>query len=132
MLRIYFSIVFSPCLRRTSRIVPSDAFSSGVGFLCPADPVGPNPIRWGKWALGHSWYYQYYSLATHTTGRRLSPPHAAELLRQKEVRMLGEAGWEPVEVEGERCTGQEPSSGRLYPRGGAHDLLLLSTVEEGG
>ena len=65
------------------------------------------------------------------TGRRLSPPHAAELLRQKEVRMLGEAGWEPVEVEGERYW-PRPSSGRLYPRGGAHDLLLLSTVEEGG
>ena len=46
------------------------------------------------------------------TGRRLSPPHAAELLRQKD--------W------------PRPSSGRLYPRGGAHDLLLLSTVEEGG
>ena len=65
------------------------------------------------------------------TGRRLSPPHAAELLRQKEVRMPGEAGWEPVEVEGERYW-PRPSSGRLYPRGGAHDLLLLSTVEEGG
>jgi hypothetical protein len=62
-------------------------------------------------------------------GRRLSPPRAAELLRQKEVRMLGEAGWGPVEVEGERYW-RRPSSGRLYPRGGAYDLPLLSTVEE--
>jgi hypothetical protein len=66
------------------------------------------------------------------TGRRLSPPHAAELLRQKETRMLGEAGWEPREVEGEMYW-RRPSSGRLYPRSAAYDLLLLSrTVEEGG
>jgi hypothetical protein len=64
------------------------------------------------------------------TGRLISPPHAAELLRQKEVRMLGEAGWEPVEVEGERYW-RRPSSGRLYPRSAAYDLLLRTTVEEG-
>jgi hypothetical protein len=65
------------------------------------------------------------------TGRLLSPSHAAELLRQKEVRMLGEAGWEPVEVEGETYW-RRPSSGRLYPRSAAYDLLLRTTVEEGG
>jgi hypothetical protein len=64
------------------------------------------------------------------TGRRLSPSSAAEIVRQKEARMLGEAGWEPVEVEGEMYW-RRPSSGRLYPRSAAYDLLRR-TVEEGG
>ena len=63
------------------------------------------------------------------TGRRLSPSSAAEIVRKKEARRLGEAGWEPVEVEGETYW-RRPSSGRLYPRGAAYDLLLR-TVEEG-
>ena len=65
------------------------------------------------------------------TGRLISLPHAAELLRQKEVRMLAEAGWEPVGVEGETYW-RRPSSGRLYPRSAAYDLLLRTTVGEGG
>ncbi len=56
------------------------------------------------------------------TGRRLSPNHAAEILEQKEVRTLEEAGWEVVEVEG-KTYWRRPDSGHLYPRGAAYDVL---------
>ncbi len=62
------------------------------------------------------------------TGRRLSPSGAAEIVRKKEVRRLGEAGWEPVEVEGETYW-RKPSSGHLYPRSAAYDLLFRAAEE---
>jgi hypothetical protein len=63
------------------------------------------------------------------TGQRVSPSHAAEMLRLREEEALEEAGWIRTEVEGETywC---RPDSGRLYPRGAAYDLLR--TAEEEG
>jgi hypothetical protein len=61
------------------------------------------------------------------TGQLLSGDHAAELLRQEEVRTLEEAGWEPVEVDAETTYWRRPDSGRLYPRRAAYD-----TVKTGG
>ena len=61
------------------------------------------------------------------TGQLLSGDHAAELLRQEEVRTLEEAGWEPVEVDAETAYWRRPDSGRLYPRRAAYD-----TVKTGG
>jgi predicted RNA binding protein YcfA (HicA-like mRNA interferase family) len=57
------------------------------------------------------------------TGRRISPTHAAHMLRQEEGRTLREAGWEPVEVEGEKRYWRRPDSGRLYPQGAAYDVV---------
>jgi hypothetical protein len=56
------------------------------------------------------------------SGRRLSEDHAMNLIGEMQTRRLEEAGWEPVEVEGETYW-RRPDSGRLYPRGAAYDLL---------
>jgi hypothetical protein len=55
------------------------------------------------------------------TWRLLSGDHAAELLRQEEVRTLEEAGWERVEAEAQTYW-RRPDTGRLYPRGAAYDV----------
>ena len=56
------------------------------------------------------------------TGLLLSGDHAAELLRQEEVRTLEEAGWERVEDEAETYW-RRPDTGRLYPRRAAYDVV---------
>ena len=56
------------------------------------------------------------------TGRRLSEDHAFALVRKEERRLLTEAGWEPVEIEGEAYW-RRPASGRLYPPAPAVDVL---------
>jgi hypothetical protein len=56
------------------------------------------------------------------TGRRLPEDHAFALVREEETRLLREAGWERVEIEGEAYW-RRPDTGRLYPRGPAVDVL---------
>ena len=57
-----------------------------------------------------------------TTGARLSEERAFALVREEERRLLTEAGWERVEVEGEHYW-RRPDTGRLYPGGPAIDVL---------
>ena len=75
------------------------------------------PSRAGK----HFWRHP-------ATGRLLPEDHAAELVRRDEARWLEEAGWEPVEIEGETYW-RRPSSGRLYPRGAAFDVMMRTDRE---
>jgi len=56
------------------------------------------------------------------TGRRLSEDHAFALVCEEERRLLTEAGWERVEIEGE-AHWRRPDTGRLYPPGPAVDVL---------
>ncbi len=58
------------------------------------------------------------------TGRRLSGDHAFELVRQKEARILEEAGWERAEEVGQETYWRRPESGRLYPQGAAYDVVV--------
>jgi hypothetical protein len=58
------------------------------------------------------------------TERRLSGDHAFELVRQKQVRILEEAGWERVEEVGRDTYWRRPESGRLYPQGAAYDVVV--------
>ena len=63
------------------------------------------------------------------TDRLLPEDHAAELVHKEEARRLEEWGWEHVEVEGATYW-RRPSSGYLYSRGAAYDVMRR--VEEGG
>ena len=56
------------------------------------------------------------------TGRMIPGAYALEEAKRREARDLEAAGWEREEVEGETYC-RRPDSGRLYPRGAAHDLL---------
>ena len=56
------------------------------------------------------------------TGRMIPGANALEEAKRREARELEEAGWKREEVEGETYW-RRPDSGRLYPRGAAHDLL---------
>ena len=56
------------------------------------------------------------------TGRMIPGANALEEVKRREAGDLEEAGWELEEVEGETYW-RRPDSGRLYPRGAAHDLL---------
>ena len=57
------------------------------------------------------------------SGTRLPEDRAFALVREEERRLLTEAGWEPVEVEGEQYYWRRPDTGRLYPGGPAIDVL---------
>jgi hypothetical protein len=57
-----------------------------------------------------------------TTGRRLPEDRAFVQVLKEERRLLDEAGWERVEVEGEYYW-RRPGTGHLYPRGPAVDVL---------
>jgi hypothetical protein len=48
--------------------------------------------------------------------------NALEEAQRREARELEQAGWRREEVEGEPYW-RRPDSGRLYPRGAAHDLF---------
>jgi hypothetical protein len=56
------------------------------------------------------------------TGTRLPEDRAFALVQKEERRLLTEAGWERVRVEGEHYW-RRPDTGRLYPRGPAVDVL---------
>ena len=57
------------------------------------------------------------------TGRMIPGANALEEeVQMREARDLEEAGWEREEVD-EETYWRKPDSGRLYPRGAAHDLL---------
>ncbi len=56
------------------------------------------------------------------TGRMIPGANALKEAKRREARDLEEAGWTREEVEGETYW-RRPDSGRLYPRGAAHDLL---------
>jgi hypothetical protein len=56
------------------------------------------------------------------TGRMIPGANALEEAKRWEARDLEQAGWEREEVDGETYW-RRPDSGRLYPRGAAHDLL---------
>lgn len=56
------------------------------------------------------------------TGRRLPEDSAFALVREQELRLLTEAGWERVEMGGDTYW-RRPDSGRLYPPGPAVDVL---------
>jgi hypothetical protein len=56
------------------------------------------------------------------TGKRLPEAHAFALVREEERRLLIEAGWECVEVDGETYW-RRPGTGRLYPPAPAVDVL---------
>jgi hypothetical protein len=56
------------------------------------------------------------------TGKRLPEDHALAALYEKERRLLAEAGWEHVEIEGEAYW-RRPDTGRLYPRGPALEVV---------
>ena len=56
------------------------------------------------------------------TGRRLPEDRAFVQVLKEERRLLDEAGWERVEVEGEYYW-RRPGTGHLYPRGPAVDVL---------
>ncbi len=58
------------------------------------------------------------------TERRLSGDHAFELVRQKQARILEEAGWEHAEEVGRDTYWRRPESGRLYPQGAAYDVVV--------
>ena len=81
-----------------------------AGFLPEASPTGKQ--RWQD----------------PQTGRLLPGTSALQEVQRREEKDLEEAGWEREEVEGETYW-RRPDSGRLYPRGPAHDLL--KTWEEG-
>ena len=63
------------------------------------------------------------------TGRRLPEDHAYKLVREEERRLLVEAGWERIEIEGDAYW-RRPDSGRLYPRGPAVDALRAMGEKE--
>jgi hypothetical protein len=63
------------------------------------------------------------------TRRRLPEEHAFALVREEERRLLSEAGWVRVEVEGESYW-RRPDTGRLYPRGPAVDVLRAQEGRE--
>jgi hypothetical protein len=42
-------------------------------------------------------------------------------VREEEMQLLSEAGWVPVEIEGDAYW-RKPDSGRLYPQGPAVDV----------
>ncbi len=56
------------------------------------------------------------------TGRMIPGANALEEAKRREARDPEQAGWEREEVDGETYW-RRPDSGRLYPRGAAHDLL---------
>ena len=56
------------------------------------------------------------------TGRMTPGANALEEAKRRESRDLEQAGWEWEEVDGETYW-LRTDSGRLYPRGAAHDLL---------
>lgn len=56
------------------------------------------------------------------TGKRLPEEHALAAVYEQERRVLAEAGWEHVEIEGEAYW-RRPDTGRLYPRGPALDVV---------
>ena len=56
------------------------------------------------------------------TGRMIPGANALEEAKRREARDLEQAGWEREEVD-EETYWRRPDSGRLYPRGAAHDLL---------
>jgi hypothetical protein len=56
------------------------------------------------------------------TGRMIPGANALEEAKRREAKDLEEAGWEREVVDGETYW-RRPDSGRLYPRGAAHDLL---------
>ena len=62
------------------------------------------------------------------TDRLLPEDHAAGLVKREEAHRL-EEGWERVEVEGGTCW-RRPSSGHLYPRGAAYDVMWRIEEEE--
>jgi hypothetical protein len=57
------------------------------------------------------------------TGRRVLEDRAIQSVWKEEARQLEEWGWVRVEVEGDTYW-RRPSSGRLYPRGAAYDVLV--------
>ena len=56
------------------------------------------------------------------TGRRVPEEQAFARVREEERRLLREAGWEHVEIEGHTYW-RRPDSGRLYPRGPAVEVM---------
>jgi hypothetical protein len=71
----------------------------------------PDPSRSGK----HFWVEP-------ETGRRLPEDQAFARVREEERRLLNEARWERVEMEGDAYW-RRPDSGRLYPPGPAFEVL---------
>jgi hypothetical protein len=63
------------------------------------------------------------------TGRRLPENHAYKLVREEERQLLSEAGWVPVEIEGDAYW-RKPDSGRNYPQGPAVDVLRAQKERE--
>jgi hypothetical protein len=63
------------------------------------------------------------------TGRTLPEDHAYKLVREEERRLLSEAGWVRVEVEGDAYW-RRPDSGYLYPQGPAVDVLRAQEDRE--
>ena len=56
------------------------------------------------------------------TGTRLPEDRAFARVREEEMLLLIEAGWERVEIGGDAYW-RRPDTGRLYPRGPAVDVL---------
>ena len=63
------------------------------------------------------------------TGRTLPEDHAYKLVREEERQLLSEAGWVPVEIEGDAYW-LRPDSGYLYPQGPAVDVLRAQEDRE--
>jgi hypothetical protein len=63
------------------------------------------------------------------TGRRLPEAHAYKLVREEERQLLSEAGWVPVEIEGDAYW-RKPDSRRIYPQGPAVDVLRAQKERE--
>jgi hypothetical protein len=63
------------------------------------------------------------------SGRRLPEDHAFRLVREEERQLLSEAGWVPMEIEGDAYW-RRPDSGRLYPQGPAVDVQRAQKERE--
>jgi hypothetical protein len=63
------------------------------------------------------------------TRRLLPEAHAFTLVREEERQLLSEAGWVPVEIEGDAYW-RKPDSGRLYPQGPAVDVQRAQKERE--
>jgi hypothetical protein len=85
-------------------------------------------LRYAGYAFAPSRSGKHFWLEPRT-GRRIPEDRAFAMVREEERRLLVEAGWVCVEIEGDTYW-RRPDTGHLYPRGPAVDVLRTQEGRE--